>query len=125
MNPDGFLISFHSLSGNLYLFYLIKLTLNHISKYDIGLIKRYFSEGDRKMDSILFEPASIKGVQIKNRFVRSATMEDLGTFDGRPSQRLKELYFKLAEGEVGLIITAATIVEGYKNIPKIKGLPSP
>ena len=68
------------------------------------------------MDSILFEPASIKGVQIKNRFVRSATMEGLGTFDGRPSRRLKELYFKL---------TASAIVEGYKNIPKIKGLPFP
>jgi 2,4-dienoyl-CoA reductase-like NADH-dependent reductase (Old Yellow Enzyme family) len=77
------------------------------------------------MSSILFESASIKGVQLKNRFVRSATMEGLATFDGRPTQKLKELYFKLAEGEVGLIVTGAALVEAYKNLPNIDGLPFP
>jgi 2,4-dienoyl-CoA reductase-like NADH-dependent reductase (Old Yellow Enzyme family) len=77
------------------------------------------------MSSILFESASIKGVQLKNRFVRSATAEGLATFDGRPSRKLKELYFKLAKGEVGLIVTGATLVEAYKNLPNIEGLPFP
>jgi 2,4-dienoyl-CoA reductase-like NADH-dependent reductase (Old Yellow Enzyme family) len=77
------------------------------------------------VSSILFESASIKGVQLKNRFVRSATAEGLATFDGRPSRNLKELYFKLAKGEVGLIVTGATLVEAYKNLPNIEGLPFP
>lgn len=77
------------------------------------------------MDSILFEPTDIKGVQLKNRFVRSATMEGMATFDGRPTRRLKELYFKLVEGEVGLIVTSATLVEAYKNLPDVEGLPFP
>jgi 2,4-dienoyl-CoA reductase-like NADH-dependent reductase (Old Yellow Enzyme family) len=75
--------------------------------------------------SILFKPVDIKSIQLKNRFVRSATMEGLATFDGRPTQKLKELYFKLAEGEVGLIVTGAALVEAYKNLPNIEGLPFP
>jgi len=77
------------------------------------------------MNSILFEPASIKNIQLKNRFVRSATMEGRATFDGRPSRKLKELYFRLAKGEVGLVVTSAALVEAYKNLPNIEGLPFP
>ena len=77
------------------------------------------------MRSILFKPVDIKSIQLKNRFVRSATIEGLATFDGRPTRKLKELYFKLAEGEVGLIVTGAALVEAYKNLPNIEGLPFP
>lgn len=77
------------------------------------------------MSSILFEPVDIKNIQLKNRFVRSATMEGGATFDGRPTQRLQETYYKLAEGEVGLIVTGFSFVEAYKNLPNIEGLPFP
>lgn len=77
------------------------------------------------MNSILFEPVDVKNMQLKNRFVRSGEAEGLATFDGRPTQKLQELYFKLAEGEVGLIVTGGTLVEPYKNLPNIEGLPFP
>jgi len=64
------------------------------------------------MKSILFEPSNIKGMRVKNRFVRSATVEGMATVDGGPTKRLEELYFNLADGEVGLIITSATFIEG-------------
>ena len=75
------------------------------------------------MLSILFEPSSIKGVQVKNRFVRSATLEGMATADGRPTQSLKELYFRLAEAEVGLIVTSAALVDGdaYKKRRYVEG----
>jgi len=52
-------------------------------------------------------------------------MEGLATFDGRPTRKLKELYLRLAEGEVGLIVTGGAFVEAYKNLPDIEGLPFP
>jgi 2,4-dienoyl-CoA reductase-like NADH-dependent reductase (Old Yellow Enzyme family) len=64
------------------------------------------------MNSILFKPFSIKGLQVKNRFVRSATIEGVATVDGRPTKRLEELYFNLADGEIGLIVTSATLIDG-------------
>jgi len=75
------------------------------------------------MLSILFEPSSIKGVQVKNRFVRSATLEGMATADGRPTQSLKKLYFRLAEAEVGLIVTSAALVDGdaYKKRRYVEG----
>lgn len=75
------------------------------------------------MVSILFEPSSIKGVQVKNRFVRSATVEGMGMADGRPSEALSDLYCALAEGEIGLIVTAAALVDGeaYKKRRYVEG----
>ncbi len=77
------------------------------------------------MDSILFEPVKMKSMQLKNRFVRSATHEGLATFDGQPTLLLQALYEKLAKSETGLIITGAAMVEAYKNLPNIEGLPFP
>ena len=77
------------------------------------------------MTSILFEPATIKGINLKNRFVRSATAEGMTTFDGYPTRALKDLYCKLAEGEVGLIITCGACIEAWKNYPETLGLMSP
>lgn len=73
----------------------------------------------------LFQPGSIKGVQLKNRFVRSATAEAMATFDGYPTQELEELYCTLAEGDVGFIITSGAYIEAWKNYPKTLGLASP
>ena len=39
----------------------------------------------------LFEPMNLKGIQLKNRFVRSATMEGMATIDGYPTQRTVRL----------------------------------
>jgi 2,4-dienoyl-CoA reductase-like NADH-dependent reductase (Old Yellow Enzyme family) len=75
------------------------------------------------MVSRLFERVRIKGVEVKNRFVRSATVEGMGMADGRPSGALGELYYALAEGEVGLIVTAAALVDGeaYKKRRHVEG----
>jgi 2,4-dienoyl-CoA reductase-like NADH-dependent reductase (Old Yellow Enzyme family) len=57
--------------------------------------------------SILFEPFDFCGIRLKNRFVRSATMENLAEADRTPSKTLMSLYEGLAKGGVGLIITSA------------------
>ncbi|MBT8341723.1 MAG: NADH:flavin oxidoreductase [Desulfatitalea sp.] len=73
----------------------------------------------------LFEPASIKGMHLRNRFVRSATAEGMTTFDGHPTRELEELYCKLAEGEIGLIITCGACIEAWQNYPHTLGFRSP
>jgi len=73
----------------------------------------------------LFEQASIKGIHLKNRFVRSATAESMATSDGFPTKDLKNLYCTLADGELGLIITSGSLIEPWKNNPQTLGLRSP
>jgi 2,4-dienoyl-CoA reductase-like NADH-dependent reductase (Old Yellow Enzyme family) len=70
------------------------------------------------MRNILFEPANIKNIRLRNRFVRSATMEGMASPDGLPTAALKRLYCLLADGEVGLIITSGAIIEPYKYFPE-------
>jgi 2,4-dienoyl-CoA reductase-like NADH-dependent reductase (Old Yellow Enzyme family) len=55
--------------------------------------------------SLLFEPFTINRLQIKNRFVRSATMDNMGK-DGMVTEAQLNLYRELARGEVGLIISS-------------------
>jgi len=54
--------------------------------------------------SILFTPITLGDVQIKNRFVHSATYEVLASETGEVSDKLVKRYQNLAKGEVGLII---------------------
>ena len=54
--------------------------------------------------SILWEPMKIGKVEVKNRFVRSATLENMATETGEVTEDLIKLHRKLAKGEVGLII---------------------
>ncbi len=75
--------------------------------------------------SVLFDEVNVCGMTLKNRFVRSATYEGYAAVDGQPTERLARLYYELAEGEVGLIMTSATQVDGYKNLPEVEGLPYP
>lgn len=77
------------------------------------------------MNSVLFEPAAIKGLELKNRFVRSATAEGMATFDSHPTKALKDLYCRLSKGGVGLIITSGACIEAWKNNPESLGLKSP
>jgi 2,4-dienoyl-CoA reductase-like NADH-dependent reductase (Old Yellow Enzyme family) len=71
----------------------------------------------------LFEPGSIKRMQLRNRIVRSATWEGMCAEDGRPSARLAACYAELAKGGAGLIISGYTFVspEG-KQLPGKMGI---
>ena len=60
--------------------------------------------------SRVFETTEIKGMRLANRFVRSATWEGMATADGECTPRLVEVYCRLAEGQVGLIITSHAYV---------------
>ncbi len=71
----------------------------------------------------IFESSEINGMELANRLVRSATWEGMCEEDGRPTQRLADLYRTLASGGVGLIISGYTFVrpEG-KQMPGKMGL---
>ncbi|MGR5063354.1 NADH:flavin oxidoreductase [Photobacterium sp. DNB22_13_2] len=60
--------------------------------------------------STLFTETRIGGMTLKNRFMRSATWENMATEDGHMTDKLYAIYEELAQGEVGLIVT------GYANI---------
>jgi len=60
--------------------------------------------------SPLFEPGTINGMTLTNRFVRSATWEGMATEDGRVTPKLIETMVALAEGGVGLIISGHAYV---------------
>ena len=60
----------------------------------------------------LFQETKLKNLRIKNRFVRSATWENMTTADGHMTDPLYQQYENLAIGDVGLLIT------GYANVVK-------
>jgi 2,4-dienoyl-CoA reductase-like NADH-dependent reductase (Old Yellow Enzyme family) len=70
--------------------------------------------------SILFEPTKIKNVELRNRFVRSATYDGCAGKNGHVSQKQLELYTTLAEGGVGLMITGITSVHENGQISKFQ-----
>ncbi len=55
--------------------------------------------------SLLFAPGSIGKVEIKNRLVRAPTFEGLADDSGRVTDELVSVYRRLAEGDVGLILS--------------------
>ncbi len=61
--------------------------------------------------SILFTPIRIGSVTVPNRFVRSATHDFMADDEGFVTEAHVELYSRLAEGEVGLIITGHAHVQ--------------
>jgi 2,4-dienoyl-CoA reductase-like NADH-dependent reductase (Old Yellow Enzyme family) len=58
----------------------------------------------------LFEPARIGSMEVRNRFVRSATWEAMATRDGAVTPRLVDTMAMLAKGGVGLIISGHAYV---------------
>ena len=58
----------------------------------------------------IFESGMINGLQLANRFVRSATWEGMAAEDGKVTPRLIELMVELAKGGVGLIISSHAYV---------------
>jgi 2,4-dienoyl-CoA reductase-like NADH-dependent reductase (Old Yellow Enzyme family) len=65
----------------------------------------------------LFEETTINGMNLANRFVRSATWEGLANKEGSVTKRLSEMMVELAKGQVGLIISGYAFVspEGQSN----------
>jgi len=60
--------------------------------------------------SKVFETTTIKGMELSNRFVRSATWEGLALEDGSCTPALITMMTRLAEGRVGLIIPVHTYI---------------
>jgi len=60
--------------------------------------------------SVLFTPKNIGPVTIQNRFVRSATCECMANKNGEVTKDLLNLYSKLSENNIGLIITGHCFV---------------
>jgi 2,4-dienoyl-CoA reductase-like NADH-dependent reductase (Old Yellow Enzyme family) len=58
----------------------------------------------------LFEPTTINGMALDNRFVRSATAEGLATADGTSTPALETMLAELAAGGVGLVIAGYAYV---------------
>ncbi len=58
----------------------------------------------------LFEETAIRGMKLRNRFVRSATWEGMATPDGEVTSRLVDLMVQLAKGGVALIISSHAYV---------------
>jgi 2,4-dienoyl-CoA reductase-like NADH-dependent reductase (Old Yellow Enzyme family) len=74
-------------------------------------------KGDIKM-SKLFERSEINGMELSNRFVRSATWEGMAAEDGAYTPKLMKIVTDLAEGGVGLIISShAYIMENGQAGP--------
>ena len=61
-------------------------------------------------ESPLFSPVKIGNLEIKNRFVRSATSMYMSDENGIPQQPLFDVHTRLAQGGVGLITTGLTYV---------------
>lgn len=71
-----------------------------------------------KGNSILFTPIRVGTVELSNRFVRSATHDFMAASDGSVTENHLVLFEKLAQGEVGLIITGHAYVNpGGKASP--------
>lgn len=60
--------------------------------------------------NIIGQPWKMGTLEIKNRFVRSATDETLSTEDGAPTQKLINIAVELARGGVGLIIAGTAYI---------------
>jgi 2,4-dienoyl-CoA reductase-like NADH-dependent reductase (Old Yellow Enzyme family) len=60
--------------------------------------------------SILFEPIKLKHMELRNRFVRSATYDGSADRDGHVTETQIEILSRLADGGVGLIVTGITYV---------------
>ena len=63
------------------------------------------------LEGLLFAPSVIKGLTLRNRFVRSATWEGLAAADGSVTPALERLYAGLATGGVGLVISGHAFVD--------------
>ena len=69
----------------------------------------------------IFKQTKLGSLAIKNRIIRSATAELSADFDGKVTQEILDLYGRLADGNLGLIITGLTeVVEGTDSFTLMK-----
>ena len=61
-------------------------------------------------ETTLFTPHSLRGLQLRNRMIRSATLEGMCEANGEPTAALIDLYQQLAAGGCGLLISGITYV---------------
>ena len=66
---------------------------------------------EHEVNMHLFEESTIAGMTLKNRIIRSATHEGMGSPDGYPLDNLRKLYIRLAKGGIGAIITGFVSVQ--------------
>jgi 2,4-dienoyl-CoA reductase-like NADH-dependent reductase (Old Yellow Enzyme family) len=71
---------------------------------------------DSSSMSVLFDSIGIRGMTLRNRFVRSATYDGCAEKNGHVSQKQLRMYEELARGGVGLIITGITCVHSSGQI---------
>lgn len=67
------------------------------------------------MSKDIFDKTTLGGIPMKNRLIRSATWENLVNRNGVFDKKFIQLYAKLAEGGVGLIITGFTSVSNLDD----------
>jgi 2,4-dienoyl-CoA reductase-like NADH-dependent reductase (Old Yellow Enzyme family) len=73
--------------------------------------------------SILFDETEINGMNLRNRFVRSATWEAISTDEGVCTKELVEFTVDLAKGGVGLIVMGhAYVQQNGKATPRQTGM---
>lgn len=65
--------------------------------------------------NLLYEKTLLGGIEVRNRFVRSATHEGMSS-DGVVTPDLIKMYKDLAQGEVGLVITSGVEVTEEKAL---------
>ncbi len=58
----------------------------------------------------LFEPITIGGLKLKNRFMRSATWDATANEAGMVTDKSVELYQRLGEGGIGLVVSGFAFV---------------
>jgi 2,4-dienoyl-CoA reductase-like NADH-dependent reductase (Old Yellow Enzyme family) len=70
----------------------------------------------------LFDPFRIKNLELRNRFVRSATWDNTADRSGAVSDKSVPIYRKLAQGRVGLIVTGfAYVAPSGQALPRQYG----
>ena len=76
--------------------------------------------------SILFEPAKIGELEVKNRFIRSATYVGLADEEGYIGSAGVNLIRTLAENDVGLVITGNCYIlkNGQGSRVQYNGVPT-
>ena len=71
----------------------------------------------------LFDQTQLAGMNLKNRFFRSATYDGFADDRGHVTEALSEVYEKLAKGGVGAIITGLTYVSDQEQpLPQQMGI---
>jgi 2,4-dienoyl-CoA reductase-like NADH-dependent reductase (Old Yellow Enzyme family) len=71
----------------------------------------------------LIKKTTLGGVEVANRFVRSATWENMAEYDGSATEKLTSLFEDFARGGIGMIITGfARITEDDLVAPRMIGM---